>query len=120
MSKAKQSVSQFSSDGLLLAKYPSITAAGLATGTQVAHIGKVCNGKRKTAGGCSWNYNKSFTTAMRGKGTALVQSDLNGIVLAVFTNPAAAATVTGLKEAAIDRLLSSGRASKGTRFSTVV
>ena len=47
-------VEQFTTEGKLISKYASITEAYLKTG--ISHIGGVCKGCRKTAGGFLWRY----------------------------------------------------------------
>lgn len=47
-------VLQYSKSGELVAEYESTVAAAKATGA--AHVGTVCNGKRKTSGGYVWRY----------------------------------------------------------------
>lgn len=47
-------VIQFTLDGEIIGKYSSITVANMQTG--INHIGDVCRGIRKTAGGFIWRY----------------------------------------------------------------
>lgn len=54
----KQSVKvlQYTSDGRLVAEYPSINEAGRKTGINAGHICHVCKGIRPNAGGYVWRY----------------------------------------------------------------
>jgi hypothetical protein len=52
-----KAVYQFKLDGTLVAKHDGITIAQESTG--INHIGSVCNGKRKHAGGFLWSFNDS-------------------------------------------------------------
>lgn len=56
-SSFKLSVLQKSHHGVIIAVYPSIRAAWLATGVHENHIGQACKGKAKSAGGFLWSYN---------------------------------------------------------------
>lgn len=49
-------VAQYSLNGTLLVLYESGKKAGMATGIDPAHISKVCNHRRATAGGYRWEY----------------------------------------------------------------
>ena len=111
-----QPCSQYTKEGALIARYPSITAAAAVSSTQVAHIGKVCMNKRNTAGGYAWKYNNKFTGKFKPKALGLTQSSKDGAILAVFRDTEVAALVTGLKESVITKAVASGRLTKGNRF----
>lgn len=49
-------VAQYSVRDILIARYDSASIAAIATGTQAAHISKVCKHQRMTAGGYKWCY----------------------------------------------------------------
>jgi len=49
-------VSQYTLKGKFIKSYRSMMGAGEQTGTNPGSIGKVCEGKRKTAGGYKWEY----------------------------------------------------------------
>lgn len=51
-------VSQYSKDGKLIATYRSIKEASDYTKINRSHIGSVCKGDRKTAGGFIWKFNQ--------------------------------------------------------------
>lgn len=52
-------VLQYSEEGELIAEYCSIGEAWRKTKTSREHIGEVCKGKRKTAGGHMWKYKEA-------------------------------------------------------------
>lgn len=54
--KSLKAVQQIAKDGSIIAVFPSIQAASNATGIIHSSIGKVANGKQKTAGGFSWRF----------------------------------------------------------------
>jgi len=56
MPSKQKEVYQFTLDGELIAKFNSITEASKETG--IGHIGAVCNGKRKHAGGYLWSFDE--------------------------------------------------------------
>lgn len=60
------SVVQLTMDGLPIAVYPSLHDADRATQVAWQNIWKVCNGRRKSAGGFKWCYEKGVTTIPKG------------------------------------------------------
>lgn len=52
----KKPVQQYDKQGNLIATFNGLREAGRQTGIQSSSIGKVANGKRKTAGGFVWKY----------------------------------------------------------------
>jgi hypothetical protein len=114
MSNSKRvPIAQFSGSRLV-AKYPSITEASLITSTQKAHIGKVANGLRKSAGGYQWKHLKNFTNRLSPRNAGIAQLSKDGSVLAVFADVATASALTGVSEARITKVvLGSGRVAGG-------
>lgn len=55
-------VVQYTSDGVFMALYPSTHEAERVTGISQANISRVCQGKRKTAGGYEWCYEEGGET----------------------------------------------------------
>ena len=51
-----KSVIQYSKDGVFIKKWIRATEASKALNIDVSHIGQVCKGERKTAGGFKWGY----------------------------------------------------------------
>lgn len=95
----------------LLAKYSTIATASTLNGIQPAHIGKVANGLRNTAGGFSWKSLSRFNGKLSPKHTGLVQSDLEGNVLAVYADVDTAAALTGINAKTISSVVSGSRRS---------
>lgn len=54
--KLSTPVFQYTLDGKLVAKYPSIMEAGRQVSCNYRHIGECCNGKRKTHKGYVWSF----------------------------------------------------------------
>jgi len=108
MSNRNVAVSQYEGK-TLVAKYRSISEAANTTGVQPAHIGKVTNGIRKSAGGFSWKSLNSFSGKMK---SGVTQSDSSGI-LAVYASPDLAAKFTGVRLSAINKVLSGSGKSAG-------
>lgn len=101
MSKKSIAVSQYEGKKLV-AKYRSIAEAASLTGVQPAHIGKVANGLRNTAGGFNWKSMKTFSSKMK---NGVTQTDSKG-VLAVYADADIAARYTGVRASAISKALS--------------
>lgn len=53
---SQKPVAQYTTDGCLIAVYPSGKVAKEITGIDASHIGHVCSHKRSTAGGYRWEY----------------------------------------------------------------
>lgn len=87
--------------GKVIARFPSIGVASEVTNTQRAHIGKVVAGKRKTAGGASWRNARSIKATTND----VAQLDANGNLIAIYSDVATAAEITGIDVSAIMRLL---------------
>ncbi len=101
--------------GKLVAKYPSIALASSLTNVQPAHIGKVANGLRKTAGGFSWKSSKKFSNKFTSKLFGVSQLDLNGNVLAIYESALSASTATGVSEKTINKVIL-GKSSRAGGF----
>jgi DNA endonuclease I-HmuI-like, NUMOD-like domain len=101
MSNRNIAVSQYNGKKLV-AKYRSITEAAEMTGVQPAHIGKVANGIRNTAGGFSWKSTKTFSPKMK---NGVTQSDSTGAI-AVYADLDLASSFSGVTRKSIDKVLS--------------
>lgn len=53
-------VLQYDKDGNLLNKFYGISEASRESGLPIQNISKVCKGKRNSAGGFIWRYEKEF------------------------------------------------------------
>ncbi|MDH5766619.1 MAG: hypothetical protein OEZ38_11445 [Gammaproteobacteria bacterium] len=102
----KRSIPVAQYDGkTLVAKYRNITLAAEMSGAQPAHIGKVTNGVRNTAGGFHWKTLTSFDGKLSNKRTGIVQKDTGGNVLAVYSDLDAAAYMTGISKDKIEAVM---------------
>lgn len=89
----------------MVARYFSITDAATLTSTQRAHIGKVCNGIRKTAGGSTWKYTRINGSKLP-VGSVIQYDVTTGDAVAVFANLNTASEILGIPSAKIERVLS--------------
>lgn len=110
-------VAQFNKDGDLLAKFQSLTEAALRSGTQVSHIGKVVNGKRKTAGGYIWAEAKRPSDKLTARTAGIRQTDKDGFVIAVYADAEIAASMNKASAKRIMSALSTNKIVAGYRWS---
>jgi len=116
--KKNVQVAQFNKNGELLAKYASLTEAAYWSEAQVAHIGKVANGKRKTAGGFIWkNVGKTALTPFTTRTVGVRQTDEDGNIVAVYATPEIAATMTSISAKRITKAMTSKRKTAGYNWS---
>ena len=102
----------------LVAKYASISVASTMNGVQNAHIGKVANGLRNTAGGFVWKSLNNFNGTLSPRCVGIVQTDRDGNILAAYADLATAANLTGISESKISAvLLGTRRSVNGYIFS---
>jgi hypothetical protein len=118
----RQAVASYNKQGILVAVYPSISAAGnesLAT-----NISRALRGIRKTANGLYWRYvnNVSSTPShidipkQKYRGIPIVEVDTEGVVLQEYPNAVEAAKATGLKSSSISQVVNGNRNSVFGRF----
>ena len=110
-------IAQFNKNGELLAKYASITEAAYWSDAQVAHIGKVANGKRKTAGGFIWKTAPAALSPLTTSTKGVRQTDAAGKLVAVYATPEIAATMTTISAKRITAAVKSGRLMSEYRWS---
>ena len=97
--------------GIMVEKYPTMTAASKACGIPVANIVKVCKGERKLAGNARWCYATDYTgeeTKIAPRATCIPVQKLNedGEVIAEYD---------GLTQAAADNNTNTGMISAACR-----
>lgn len=110
-------VNQYSLEGVLLARYPSLSNASTFSEAQVAHIGKVVNGKRTTAGGYSWKTINSLGTVLTGKVRGVQQIDvLSGEIVAIYNSLETSSLMSGITSSKIQRSIDGRGAPEGYRF----
>jgi len=109
LNKKNVQIAQYNKNGELLAKYASITEAAYWSETQVAHIGKVANGKRKTAGGFIWKNAPAALSPLTAREVGIRQTDTDGNLVAVYATPEFAATMTDISAKRITAAVKSGR-----------
>jgi len=109
-------IAQYNKNGELLAKYASLSEAAYWTSTQVAHIGKVANGKRKTAGGFGWKHTNTIET-LTNNTKGIRQTDEAGNTIAVYSTPEFAASMTEVSAKRIMAAVSSKRKLAGYLWS---
>jgi len=118
LNKKNVQIAQYNKNGDLLAKYASITEAAYWSETQVAHIGKVANGKRKTAGGFIWkNVGQTALTPLTARIVGIRQTDTNGDLVAVYATPEIAANMTQISAKRITKAMNSNRKIAGYNWS---
>jgi len=107
-------VSQYR-DGVLIARYPSIAVAAFLSDTQPAHIGKAASGLRESAGGFGWQFDGIFKERFTRSNPGVTQIDLEdgGTVIALYDSVSTAATMSGVSELQIDRVMHGDRKSVG-------
>lgn len=110
-------VAQYDKDGELLAKYASLTEAAYWTETQIAHIGKVCNGKRKFAGGFVWKSDTAAMSALTNSTNGIRQTDLAGNIVAVYATTEIASTMTEISSKRIATAVKNARKMEGYHWS---
>jgi len=116
MSNRNKSVAQYEGK-TLLAKYTSIANAAFLTEAQPAHIGKVANGLRNSAGGYGWKFtNNSNRLSKNVPGILQIDTDTDEVV-AVYRDVDTAATLSGLSATKINRVLTgSSKSVSGYTF----
>lgn len=97
----------------LVAKYTSIAYAAEMTGTQPAHIGKVANGLRESAGGYGWKSLKTFGSKLSPKRPGIAQCTKDGDVIAVYADADTASSLTGIKTNQINDVVKGSKSSAG-------
>lgn len=106
----KASILQYSVDGTLIQEWPCITDAEETL--KIYHIGAVCNGKRKFAGGYIWKYKKEDTNTSKIKQkdnssintlntVSILQYDIEGTFLREFNTIKEASELTGTRQSSI-------------------
>ena len=117
LNKKNVQIAQYNKNGDLLAKYASITEAAYWSDTQVAHIGKVANGKRKTAGGFIWKAAPAALSPLTARDLGVRQTDADGKLVAVYSTPEFAETMTEISAKRITAAVKSGRLMSEYRWS---
>jgi len=119
MSTRNKAVAQYEGK-TLLAKYSSISYAAYLTETQPAHIGKVANGLRNTAGGYVWNFTGSTKRLSKNvPGVLQIDNDTDDIV-AVYRDVDTASNLSGFSSTKINNVLSGvSKTVSGYRFLAV-
>jgi len=117
LNKKNVQIAQYNKNGELLAKYASITEAAYWSETQVAHIGKVASGKRKTAGGFIWKNAPAALSPLTARTLGVRQTDLDGNIVAVYSTPEFAAKMTAISAKRITKAIASSRKMDGYNWS---
>lgn len=89
----KVKIAQFDKSGKIIARYMSLSEASTRTGVQVAHIGKVANGKRLSAGGFVWKHVTGNMDKLNRTTRGIRQTTKDGITVAIFSDADTAASM---------------------------
>ena len=109
--KVGVSIIQFDMDGNELARFSSITKAGLKTGLDRNKIGDCCFGGRESYGGYKWETADSAATPI--ETDAVIQCDLAGNEIGRFTSISDASSHTGVSRKRIRRCCRGDQKSAG-------
>jgi len=114
---SKKVVSQYVGNRLV-AKYNSVTTASGLTSVQQAHIGKVANGIRTTAGGYAWSFPKTTDLAkgLTRKNRGIGLMDSHGNLVSIFENVDTASEILGYTTSRISNSLMNNKRVRGLVF----
>lgn len=121
---ARQAVASYNKQGVLVKSYKSISECVDEYGNSVPNIGRACRGLRKTVNGLYWRYINSLEEAPLSilipkkefLGKPIVETDINGTVIAEYPNAVEAAKATGLSKSSICAVANGSRSSLFGRF----
>ena len=107
----------FDMQGGFIERFESIVDASRKTKAEHTHISSACSGKRKSAGGYLWSYNKNppeyHSTEKECRNKPVVQMDLHGNIINKFCSATCASRELGLQQSLISACCSGRRKTTG-------
>jgi len=101
-------------DGILVGKYDCLESAACAVGANKRSISSSCLGINKTCKGYYWSYSSTFPINLKDeRRKAVIQMDLEGVVIAEYKSVSNASKATGVSKTCISRVCRKERNHSG-------